>query len=242
MAAAPRRVWPHLEPYLPISRTAAPAGLVTMGAGFFLGVDGFLKFAFRMADANNTEMLRQFSSGSANNAAAFVPYDISVITLYIFLFSTPVGLIASYLVASGLLRAVSAYVDDARGDPLLSGLHWAATALIEKNRAERRQISRVRREGAEVRDVLVTGDSLGVSADLVVLASRRKAEWTSGATVMTRDQWYRLAEPFDLETPAGLRTAYPLTKFDTVEVVRRGIEYELPALSVRAGRAPRRST
>ncbi len=50
---------------------------------------------------------------------------------------------------------------------------------------------------------------------------------------MTSEQWYRLGEPYDLETPAGLRTAYPLTKFDSLEAVRRGIEYELPTLSGR---------
>jgi hypothetical protein len=37
-------------------------------------------------------------------------------------------------------------------------------------------------------------------------------------------------EPFDMQTPAGLRTAYPLKKMDTVEVVRRGIQYDLPRL------------
>ena len=39
-----------------------------------------------------------------------------------------------------------------------------------------------------------------------------------------------LGVPFDIQTPAGLRTAYPLKKMDTVEVVRRGIQYELPRL------------
>lgn len=212
-----------------------------MLAGFFLGVDGFLKFGTRMADANNTWMMRQLSSGG-NDAAAMVPYGISVITLFIFLFFTPIGLLSSYLATTGALRAISAWFDDPRGDPLLSWIHWGIMTLLSRNTEERRRIAREHLEGVEARDVLVTGHSLGANADYVLLASRRKAEWTAGATIMTSGQWYRLGEPYDVETPVGLRTAYPLTKFDSLEAVRRGIEYELPALSGRAAPAPPRST
>ena len=75
-----------------------------------------------------------------------------------------------------------------------------------------------------------------MDADYVVLASRKKAEWTAGAIIMTSTDWYKLGTPFDIDTPAGLRTAYPLTKMDAVEVLRRGIRYELPRL---VGRKPR---
>jgi len=64
----------------------------------------------------------------------------------------------------------------------------------------------------------------------VVIASRRKPEWTKGAIVMTSSDWYRLGEPVDREVNGALRTMYPLTKLEAVEVVRRGIEYELPSL------------
>jgi hypothetical protein len=240
MGAAPRRVWPVLERYVPVTRTAALAGALTMLAGFFAGVGGFFDFATRMAGANNSWMLRTLASGGPDGAA-FVPYGMSVVTLFIFLFFTPVGWLSSYLTASGFLRAVSAWLDDPRGDPLLSIIDGAAIRFVEGRRQRSARDARERREGAAAPDVLVTGHALGLSADYVVLASRRKAEWTAGATIMTSEQWYRLGEPYDLETPAGLRTAYPLTKFDTLEAVRRGIEYELPALSGRAAR-PQRST
>jgi hypothetical protein len=58
--------------------------------------------------------------------------------------------------------------------------------------------------------------------DYVVLAARRKAEWNPGAIVMTSSDWYKLGVPFDIRTPAGLRTAYPVKKMETVEIVRRG--------------------
>lgn len=62
---------------------------------------------------------------------SMVPYGISVLTLFIFLFVTPTGLLAVYLVTSGTVRAVAAYtdVDDARGRFRVSDAHWAWTTL-----------------------------------------------------------------------------------------------------------------
>lgn len=241
LGAAPRRVWPTLERYVPVVRTAAPAGLLVMLTGFFLAFGGFFTYASTMASENNSWMLRTLAAGGSDQAA-LVPYGMSLLTLFIFLFFTPLGLFASYLAVSGFLRAVCAWFDDPRGDPLLSMLDAATVRSAERRRQRRTREARERREGVAARDVLVTGHSLGVSADVVLLASRRKAEWTAGATIITSGQWYRLGEPYDLETPTGLRTAYPLTKFDSLEVVRRGIQYELPALSGRSARAPQRST
>jgi len=84
-----------------------------------------------------------------------------------------------------------------------------------------------------VPDRLVTGESAGLTADYVVIASRRKPEWEAGAIILTSTDWYRLGAPIDAEMENGLRTLYPLTKLDAVEVVRRGIQYELPRLSTR---------
>ena len=233
VGAAPRRLWHRLEPPLPLIRTAFPAGLLALTLGFVVGVPGFFAFAEQLADANNTWMLRQLTSPSGSADAAFVPYGMSIVTLFMFLFLTPTGLLALYLVVSGTVRAAAAYIDpeDARGDFILSGLHWTATTLFLKNRAERARLAREAREGPEAPDRLVTGEWAGVEADCVVLASRRKADWDAGAIIMTSTDWYRLGVPFDLETPSGLRIAYPLTKMEVAEVVRRGIQYELPRLS-----------
>jgi hypothetical protein len=233
VGVAPRRVWPALERQLPLRSAAAASGLVTLLTGFFIGVGGFFTFATRLASANNTWMLAQLAAPSTGRDAdiALVPYGMSMLTLFIFLFFTPTGLFALYLSTSGTLRAISAWLDDPRGDFVLSGLHWAATTMFEKNRQERQQIARERLEGDDARDVLQTGAWAGLpDADYVVLAARRKSEWTAGAIVMTSSDWYKLGVPFDIQTPAGLRTAYPLKKMETVEVVRRGIQYELPRL------------
>jgi hypothetical protein len=232
----PTRYWPWLERHLPLRRAAAASGVATLLAGFFYGFGGFMTFATALASANNDWMLRKLARPpSANDAAAgLVPYGVSVVTLFIYLFVTPRGLFSTYVVASGALRAISAYLDDPHGDPILTGIDGAVTTLYRKNREERRTIARERREGAATPDVLQTGAWAGLpDIDYVVLASRRKPEWDPGAIILTSTDWYRLGVAFDIQTSAGLRTAYPLKKMDTVEVVRRGIEYELPRLRIR---------
>lgn len=231
VAAAPRRVWPSLEPHVPLHSAAPAAGILTFGAGFAVGIPGFFEFASRQAAANNAWMLRQLASAGADTSSPMVPLGMSLLTLFVFLFFTPTGLAALYLVTSGALRGISAWFDDPHGDPLLSGLHWAATTLLRRNRDERQRLARERREGPAAPDVLRTGAWAGLTGvDYLVLASRRKPEWNAGAIILTSGDWYRLGAPFDLETPSGLRTAYPITRMDAVEVVRRGIRYELPPL------------
>lgn len=233
----PERIWPRLESRLPLRRGAAASGLATLTVGFFAGFAGFMAFAAGTADANNAWMLKRLASGGSD-AVAKAPFGFSVVAFFYYLLLTPRGLFCTYLVISGALRAVSAVVDDPRGDPILSFAHWAATSLWAKNRIDRATIARERLEGPDARDVLQTGEWAGIDADFVVLAARRKSEWTKGAIVMTSGDWYRLGEPFDLQTPAGLRTAYPLTRMETLEVVRRGIQYELPRLLRRGASAP----
>jgi hypothetical protein len=234
LGAAPRRVWHRLEPPLPLSRTAAAAGLLTLILGFVVGIPGFFAFAQQEGAANNDWMLRQLAAPPGTNDAAvgMVPYGMSVLSLFFFLFFTPTGLIALYLVTSGTIRAVAAFIDveDARGDFVLSAVHRVWTTAATRYRQAAARSARQRLEGEARPDILQTGAWAGVDADYVVLASRRKPEWTAGAIILTGTEWYKLGAPFDIETPAGLRTAYPLTRMETVEVVRRGIEYELPRL------------
>ena len=168
-----------------------------------------MMFATRLAGANNDWMLARLNGPIApgNEAVGLVPYGISVLTLFIYLFFTPRGLFSTHLVVSGSLRAISAWVDDPLGDPILSTAGWAAVTMFEKNRRERRQIARTRLEGRDAPDVLQTGAWAGLpDVDFVVLAARRKAEWNAGAIILTASDWYRLGAAFDIQTPAGLRT------------------------------------
>jgi hypothetical protein len=243
--AAPRRLWRQLDPPFPVRRAAFPAGILTSILGFAIAVRGFFAFAGQLAGANNAWMLNRLvhSPGQSDDAVVMVPYGISILTLFIFLFFTPTGLIALYLMASGAVRGIAAFIDpdDARGDSLLSGIDWAATRMFAKRRADQARRTREREEGDEVPDVLLTGDAAGLASDYVVVASRRKAEWTAGAIVMTSGDWYKLGTPVDRRINGRLRTLYPLTKMEAVEVVRRGIMYELPRLSRRPAQNPQQT-
>lgn len=107
---APRRFWPSLETHLPLRSAAAVSGVVTLAAGFALGVGGFLAFGTQLAAANNDWMLKRLAAAPAAGDAAvgLVPFGMSVMTLFIFIFFTLTGLISLYLVTSGTLRAISA--------------------------------------------------------------------------------------------------------------------------------------
>jgi len=234
--AVPRRLWHRLEPPLPLAATAVPAGLFTFVLGFVIGVPGFFAYATRAADLHNQWMLQSISRVAASDVhdVTMGPVAISMLTFFAFLFLTPVGLLTGYLITTGAIRAVSAMVDDPRGDPILSAAHWSATALAGAMKRGARRRGREQLEGPEVPDRLVTGDSVGLTADYVVIASRRKPEWEAGAIILTSTDWYRLGTPIEAEIERRLRTLYPLTKLEAVEVVRRGIQYELPRLSQRS--------
>lgn len=233
--AAPRRLWHRLEPQLPLAAAAVHAGLFTFALGFVIGVPGFFAYAEGAADSNNAWMLRSINLVDAKdvNDVTTGPVAISILTPFAFLCLTPLGLLTTYFITTGALRAVSAMVDDPRGDPILSAAHWGATPLTAQIKRDARRHARERLEGPEVPDRLVTGESAGLTADYVVIASRRKTEWEAGAIILTSTDWYRVGTPIEAEMENGLRTLYPLTKLDAVEVVRRGIQYELPRLSTR---------
>ena len=244
--AAPRRLWRRLEPPLPLVAAAVPAGILTVVLGFVIGVPAFFRYAEHAADVNNAWMLRTIALNPSADPYAITTGTtaISMLALFAFLFLTPLGLLSTYLIASGAVRAVSAGIaDDPRGDFILSAAHWGATTFVAGIRSRRRRRTRERREGADVPDVLATGEWAGLNVDYVVIASRRKPEWEAGAIILTSTDWYRLGAPLETDMPGGLRTLYPLTRLETVEVVRRGIQYELPRLSKRGApskqKAPR---
>lgn len=240
----PKRAWRHVEPPLPVARTAWASALATFFAGVTLGADGFLDYAGATANETNAWMLRNLTASCATADCsgdqyrlALVPYGVSSVTLFAFLFFTPLGLLSTYLTVSGSIRLISAYVGDPRGDFLLSAVYAAATGLARGGRRRRARVALEREAGPVVPDVLASGSWAGLPADYLVIASRPKAGWDPGAIILTSDEWYRLGASFETRIDGRLRTAYPLTRMETAEVVRRGIRYELPRLSPRY-RAP----
>jgi hypothetical protein len=210
LANLPRRWWPRLEDWAPVSAAALASAVVTMLVAMAIGIPGYFDFLPRT--------LR-------------IPGPLAP---FWFAFTTPVGLVATYLFVTGFLRTAGALVDDVRGDPVLTAIDAWAIRRAQDGRDERQRQQREALEGPDVPDRLVEGRAAGFpDADWVVIAARRKPEWTKGTFVVTADKWYRLLEPVERQMPVGLRTLYPLSEIRDLEAMRRRVDYELPPVSRR---------
>lgn len=120
--------------------------------------------------------------------------------------------------------------DDPRGDFVLTAVDSGVSRLVRAGGAGRARARREALEGSAVPDRLVRGAQIGrPDLALVLLASRAKDGWAPGAYLVGADgDARRIGVAFDVQTPAGLRTAYPLAPLTTLEPIRHAIPYELP--------------
>ena len=239
VALLPERHWPALY-RIPAAKMAGLSAILTLIVGFAAGVHGFLSYAQRAAEtltAAALEIAGRQTSGAVGGpeVTTAAPVAISALSLFAFLLLTPLGLLSLYLVVSGLLRAVSSFAGEPRGDFILSGIDALLSRSATSWREGSHRRARERDEGPEVADRLVSGAWANLSGvDYVVLAARRKPDWSKGGTVVTSDRWYTIGEAFDVRVAGALRTAYPLTEQKVPEILRRGVAYELPRLERRA--------
>jgi len=227
-ALLPWRHWRRL-PALPIDRMATTSGVLTFWAGTFVGFTGFLGYAWRAAGGAVDAALRV---AGTHPVTSLDMQFASAFSVFGFILFTPAGWLATYLSVTGIWRAVAGWADDPFGDPILTGVDAALSGSWRRARQTQRRLARERLEGADVPDRLFPGEwAKRPGVDYVVVASRRKPEWTKGTFVITSGPWYTLGEPFERRLPEGLRTCYPLTAQKTNEVLRRGVPYELPPLT-----------
>jgi hypothetical protein len=238
-ALLPWRHWSRLAA-LPIEHLSLVSGITTAAIGFLVGTRGFLEYAWRAADATVNATLEvaanQLRGGVSKGEwiTSTTMQHFSVLSIFAFILFTPLGWLATYLVVTGLWRAIAGWAEDPFGDPILTGVDAALSGSWRGARQSRQRRARERLEGAEVPDRLYTGEWAKLpGVDFVVVASRRKPEWTKGTFVITSDRWYTLGEPYDFRLPGGVRTVYPLTAQRTNEVLRKGVPYELPPLEPR---------
>jgi hypothetical protein len=210
------------------------AAIATLLSGFVIGVTGFLRFAQQAASANNTLMLEvaaRQSTGTMAGADATVaaPVAMTMLAGLAFVVGTPVGWLALYLVLTGLVRCLAAAVGEQRGDPVLGIARRLLGGWSERRRAVRADATLAELAGPEVADRVVAAGRLAiVGADLVVVASRPKPEWTPGTVLDCGDRWLTVGEAIVRTLPVGLRTLYPLVETKEAEVFRRVVRYELP--------------
>lgn len=208
----PRRRWDAVD--LPIQNVAFASGLATFFAGAALGITGYF------AHMERALAQREFT---------LPPFMLAEFIYYVLL--TPRGLLSMYLLLSGGLRGIAAWIDEPLGDPVLTGFDELVSRSSRSQRSRSARQARERLEGADEPDRRYDAQWAGLNdADFVIVSARRKPGWTRGTYVITSDGWYVLGEPYDRPTANGLRTVYPLTEHKTLDVLRRGVSYELPPL------------
>ena len=202
-------------------------------AGFVIGVVGFLRFGQEAASANNALMLeiagRQAGGTMSGDITGAAPVALTMLSSIAFAIGTPLGWFSTYLVLTGLVRSVAAAVGERRGDPLV-GLARRAIAWGRRRRRESRSVATLTAlAGPEVADRIIDGERVGITgADLVIVASRPRPEWTPGTVLDCGDRWLRVGDAVQRTLPVGLRTLYPLVEMRDVEVFRRVVRYDLP--------------
>jgi hypothetical protein len=241
LAFAPQRYWSSLPDY-PIHRMAVFSGFVTIFAAIALGTRGFFIYIYRVAQATDGLIVKIAEKQLTGELLCdpmynIAPLGVNMLSPIAFLAATPMGLLSSYLMITGISRTFTAGFGDPSGDPLLTFIDSLVRRSVSDTRAGQERRAREARDGPETPDRLFTGAWAGLDdVDFVVVSSRRKPEWDKGTFVITEDTWFMLGAPFDMETPHGLRTVYPLTEHKALDVLRRGVPYVLPALS----KTPRR--
>lgn len=208
----PRRHWSALD--VPIADWATLSGMLTLLAGCALGITGFFAYMTRMLES-----------------AFFVPSPYMMVGFAGYVFFTPRGLFSLYLAGSGLARAMSGWIGEPFGDPVLTGVDTVVHRTRTASTSRSLQAARTRAEGADEPDRRYPGAWADLpEVEFVIVAARRKPGWTAGTFIVTADGWFTLGPPFDRPMPQGIRTVYPLAPLTTMDVMRRGVAYDLPPL------------
>jgi hypothetical protein len=237
----PRRYWQSFD--LPVLNMAPLSGIVMVFVGCALGIRGYFGYLEQLRQAKGISILEISQAQVAGQvpetaAVSAIPMATAALAPVSFALFTPLGLFATYLVLSSIVRAASSYTGEPHGDPILTGVDWLGRRLFTARQARSVRVSREKLEGGEEPDRRYDGEWAGLKGvDFVVVAARRKPGWSKGTFVITGEGWFTLGEPFDRPTPNGLRTIYPLTLQTTPDVVRKSVNYELPPLRARVGQA-----
>jgi hypothetical protein len=208
------------------------AAIATLLSGVVVGFVGFLRYAMPVASANNTLMLglagRPAGAGGEDLSVS-APVALTMLSSITFALATPMGWLATYLGVTGLVRGLAAAVGERRGDPIVGLVRRFIAGMQTRRRAAREAAGFVTLSGPEVPDRVFTGERFGiVGADLIVVASRPKPEWTPGTVLECGGRWLRVGEAIQRSLPVGLRTVYPLVNMPDTAVFRRIVRYELP--------------
>lgn len=237
-AMLPKRWWPTLDAYVPATDSAWLSAALTILAAGAIGIPGFIQFTTEQVSLNNRAILGA-AADQASRPASQETVDergwgrmfvgVSSLSLFTFIFLTPAGLTSTYFGISGTWRGIAAALDDPFGDPILTGMDALALRLARRTRTHAARRHRESLEGVEIPDRVVPGTRVGLASDLVIIAARRKADWTVGTVVDTGDKWFRVLVVEERKIGGWLRTLYGISEHRDLEAFRRAVRYEMPA-------------
>ncbi len=234
-ACLPARTWSSWEGRIPVRAMALPAALLTLLAGFAIGIPGFLSYAQSLGSQVGDLVLQSGPEVNAKRLPAEAPaiaWFSIMVALPAFAFFTLRGLLSTYLIGSGLLRLLCWAAGEPRGDLLLSVADGVVRGRLADRRRQRAEEARNALEGPEVPDLLLRGLALGFpEATYAVVASRLKTGWEPGVFVVTENGRFRIGHRQDRRQRDGLRAIYPLLEVPAAEATRRWVTYTLPPLS-----------
>ena len=231
LAAAwlPYRRWRALPSWILVERAAFVSGVLTIFAAAAIGIPGFLDHAGANVSFLNETMVREAQRDAHVEYNRGLVSGFAGLSIFTFLLLTPSGVLTTYLLISGAVRAGGAWFDDPIGDPILTALDYAIGGGRQRRRQHQRQRERERLEGPDVPDRAVSAAAAGLPpCALVIVSARRKPGWDTGVTVFTADTAYRIGIPVERTIAGRLRTLYPLTEHTDFEAVRRSVHYDLP--------------
>ena len=228
-ALLPTKYWSRVESAWNIQLRPGLSAVAGLALGVYVGIPAFIAHVANSAKTATSLVLgaaaEQLRHPVKHEVSSTLTQALTLFSMVTFL-ASPVGLFASYCVASSLLRIACVFVGDAIGDPALTAVdgfvRWiAATASLTRGHI----IQRVR-FGRAVGDRMTNAAALGIAeADVAILSSRPKPGWTIGTMVLAGDECYRIVNvkesPFD-----GRRwIAYLLCKKTDSEILRRTVQY-----------------
>jgi hypothetical protein len=204
------------------------AAIATLLLGVGLGGLGFIRYLRQAASANNDLILE--AAGRGADVSTTSSMGLTALAPVSFLIATPLGWLTGYLVVTGLVRSVANAVREPLGDPIVALIARTRMRVASRRSQARMAAGREALEGPAVADRLASATRFELhGADLVVVASRAKAEWTPGTVLDCGDRFYTVGEAVSRTLPVGLRTLYPLTETPHAGVFRRIVRYDLPA-------------
>lgn len=235
----PKRWWPTLDSYVPVSDSASMAAIVTILAAGAIGIPGFIDHTSQQVSLNNRAILiaaqdqasRPASQETVNEGDwGRMIVNSSALSLLTFILLTPAGWASTYLGMSGMWRGIAAALDEPFGDPILTGIDTLILRSARQTQLRRARHRREALEGPETPDRVARGTHVDVAgADLVIICARRKPLWDKGTIVDTGARWFRVTSIEERTMGGRLRTLYGLTEHRDLEVFRRCVRYELPS-------------